>query len=438
MYQQERVLIGDTETLRISDVMKDGTRCTVLKPENWNGILLLDLDGTVNCTPEGPMAERIKRRLLAYFREGYAYGGIERDAVGYRFPDAVDMLVDVRNAFSGFYGEPRYTIAVGGSRGAFVGRFCMEMRPDVFSGALVYGGGGSGEIAAINSKLDGKFVMNVLLQPDEPLTLAYIRDLKDEERKLHLIVEKAKERPEGRARLALSAAIEQLPAWADPRKPEPAADDYEEQFRQLLSCFEFAQFNFGSYVIEQLVGGPFSWNDHTDYEDLLLRCGRKDFVLGMYEAAGLGMEGLKEDLLTLAAAPRIHAAPEAVRKAEKILSYSGTINGPIVNLENIGDQVDPESCKYAYRKTLEKRGNEDLLRVLWVRSSGHCHFTDSEILESLKVLIDRIQTGVWNDLSPEKLNASAVSLFGQPSHFFHYEPAEALHEWDFENWGSYH
>ncbi len=437
MFQKERFIVRNIEANRISDVLKDGTKCTVLKPDNWNGILLLDLDGTVNCTPEGPRAEMIERRLLAYFSEGYAYGGIERDAVGYRFPDAVNMLVDVRSAFSGFFGEPEYTIAVGGSRGAFVGRFCMELRPDIFSGALVYGGGGSGEIAAINSKLDGKFIMNTLLQPEEALILAGINDLKNEERKLHLMVETAKASRLGRARLALAAAIEQLPAWADPGSPEPAPEDYEEQFRQLLTCIEFAQFNFGSYVIEQLAGGSFSWNDTTNYEELLSRCGRKDFVIGMYETAGVGIEGLKKDLETLAATPRIHADPKAVSVVEKILSYAGTIEGPIVNLENIGDQVDPESCKYAYRDTLKKKGKEDLLRVLWVRSSGHCHFTDSEIMEALKVLTDRIRTGAWGDLSPEKLNEDAVSLFGTPAHFFRYEPAEALHSWDFENWDSY-
>ncbi|MBR6322182.1 MAG: hypothetical protein IKR59_04870, partial [Lachnospiraceae bacterium] len=167
MYKKDSVAIGGKNVPCIFDTLPDGTKCTVLKPENWNGILLLDLDGTSGCTPRGPRAERQESRLLAFFSQGYAYGGIEREAVGYRFPDAVQMLVDVRTSFIEFFGKPEYTIAVGGSRGAFVGRFCMERRPDVFSGAMIYGGGGSGEIAAINSKLDGKFILNTLLRPKE-------------------------------------------------------------------------------------------------------------------------------------------------------------------------------------------------------------------------------------------------------------------------------
>ena len=437
MYTTDEITMGSFALKRITDTLPDGTVCMVLKPENWNEILLLDLDGASNCMLEGPDPDRSQKRLEALFSAGYAYGGIQRMAVGYRFPDAVQMLVDVRSAFVSSFKEPAYTIAYGGSRGAFVGRFCMELRPDIFDGALVYGGGGSGEIAALNSKLDGRFVLNVLLCPEKPLTLANIESLEGEEEKIASAVETALASPLGRARLALAAAYQQLPAWADPEKEQPAADDYEEQFRQIASCFQFAQFTFGSVMIEQLAGGPVSWNTDTDYTDLLERSGRKDFVLAMYEAAGAGKEGLEKDLETLRKAPRIKADPQAVAKAEKLLSYTGQISGPVVNMDNIGDQVDPDSCKYAYKKTLQKRGREDLLKVLWVKSSGHCNFTDGEVLESLDVLVNRIRTGKWEELGFERLNALASGKHPSGAHFFGYEPMEALHEWDYENWDTY-
>ena len=436
MYQLDQEQIGAFLTDRITDILPDGTVCTVLKPENWNGTLLLDLDGATNCNPKGPFRERGIARLITLFEGGYAYGGIQRNAVGYRFPDAVQYLVNLRDAFTEHFGEPEYTVAYGGSRGAFVGRMCMEYRPDIFDGALVFGGGGSGEIAAINSKLDGKFVLNALLEPEEPITLAGIQDLQAEEEKTRKIIEEAAKTPLGRARLALSAAYEQLPAWADPSKPEPGKEDYEEQFAQLMTCIGFAQFNLGTYMIEQLAGGPFSWNTETDYEDLLERSGRKAFVEYLYEQAG-GADLLKNDLLLLRLTPRIAADPKAVAKAEKFLSYSGKIEGPVVNLENIGDQVDPESCKYAYRDTLKKRGKEDLLRVLWVHSSGHCNFSDAEVSEALAVLMNRVRSGSWGDLSPENLNREAAALNRGESRFFDYTPAEALHSWDFEQWDTY-
>ena len=436
MYQHDQYSVGQYRVDRITDTLPDGTACTVLKPDSWNGTLLLDLDGATNCNPGGPFREKGTKRLETLFSAGFAYGGIQRDAVGFRFPDAVQYLADVRSAFIEFFGKPEYTLAYGGSRGAFAGRMCMENRPDIFDGAMVFGGGGSGEIAAINAKLDGKFVLNTLLQPEEPITLAGIQDLQAEEEKTRKIIEEALKTPLGRARLALCAAYEQLPAWADPAKPEPLANDYEEQFRQLMTCIGFAQFHLGTYLIEQLAGGPFSWNYDTDYDDLLDRSGRKDFVEYMYARAG-GTELLGDDLLMLRIAPRIEADPKAVTKAEKLLTYTGNIEGPVLNLENIGDQVDPESCKYAYRDTLKKRGKEDLLRVLWVHSSGHCNFTEAEIAEALSVLMNRLRSGEWGDLSPENLNREAAALHLDESHFFPYLPEEALHSWDFSNWGSY-
>ena len=459
MYDFGTVSIGGYNVSRITSTLPDGTRCAAVKPDNWNGALLLDLDGAGACTTEGPSAAINAPRLAALFSLGYAYGGIERDRVGYRFPDAVDMLAGVKDAFAERFSEPEFTIAVGGSRGAFVGRFCAEKRPDVFSGALVYGGGGSGEIAALNSKLDGKWALNALLAPQRPLTLAGMTDLAAEEDKLHELIETAKGTPLGRARLALAAAFEQLPAWADPSSPEPGRTDWNGQFAQLLTCFQFAQFNFGTYTIEKLAGGPVSWNTDTDYRRLLADSGREDFVRGMYAPAGEG--ALEKDLDTLEKAPRVKADPKAVAAAEKLMTYTGDLRVPVVNLENIGDQVDPESCKYAYRATLAKRGREDMLRVFWAHSSGHCNFTNAEYITALGALMDRIRTGAWGDTSPEKLNAAAKELslpvvpglkMGMPprpetdeeaaanareSRFFDYAPAKALHAWDFEDWDTY-
>ena len=461
MYTQDQVTLGGRTVARIFTTLPDGTRSAAVRPENWNGTLLVDLDGADCCRPDAPMAAFQAPRLAAYFAKGYAYGGINRDAVGYRFPDAVQMLVDLKDAFANAFGAPEYTIAIGGSRGAFVGRMCMELRPDVFAGALVYGGGGSGEIAALNAKLDGKWTLNALLEPDEPLILANVPDLAAEERKLGAIFDRACATPLGRARLALAAAFEQLPAWADPNAPEPAADDWAEQFRQLCTCFQFAQFNFGTYTIEQLAGGAISWNTGIDYAELLERSGRKDFILGMYSLAGVGAEGLEADLKRLAAAPRVQADPAAVSRAEKYLTYKGELRGPVVNLDNIGDQVDPESCKYAYRDTLRKKGSADLLRVLWVHSSGHCNFTNAEMLEALEVLMRRVKQGAWGDLSPARLNGEAAALDlpvlpgvrpgpsprpetaaeaeqnARAARFFEYVPAPALRAWDFENWDTY-
>ncbi len=99
---------------------------------------------------------------------GYAYGGISRSPVGYDFPKAVDDLIAVRELFSAQHGTPSRTIAWGASRGAFVGRLCLELHPDVFDAAIVMAGGGAGEIGVLNSKLDSLFTLKTLVNPTSP------------------------------------------------------------------------------------------------------------------------------------------------------------------------------------------------------------------------------------------------------------------------------
>ena len=458
MYTYEKTEIGGIQAERLSHLMEDGTQCAILKPEeNWNGTILLDLDGGGACMG-GPMAMFSAPKIAMYLSLGYAYGGITREPVSYRFTEAVDRLLLVRDAFIQKFGVPKHTVVVGGSRGAFVGRIAMERYPDIFEGALVDSGGGGGEIAALNSKLDAKWCLNTLVKPERPLQLVNLDSLEAEEERLGELVALADSTPLGRARLALAAALEQFPAWALPTEPEPAEDDWDAQYQMQQACFQMAQFTLGTAMIEKIAGGVISWNHGVDYTELLERCGRKDFVLAMYEKAGVGVAGLEADLAELEKAPRIHANPEAVAKAEKDLSYTGKISGPVVNMDNIGDQIDPAPSKYAYRDTLRNAGTEDLLRVLWVRSAGHGNFNNAERAAALTTLMNRIETGQWGDTSPVVMNALAESIEfvkvelpppppGMPAlfrgedqerpRFMEYEPVGAMHNWDGSNWDSY-
>ena len=75
-------------------------------------------------------------------------------------------------------------------------------------------------------------------------------------------------------------------------------------------------------------------------------------VEALYAKAGLN---LKDDFETLAKAPRIKADPGAVRRAEVMMTYTGRIQDPLVNVDN-DDPVDPASDKLAYVQTLKEAG----------------------------------------------------------------------------------
>ena len=105
------------EPLTISGKLVDGTSYRVTKPENWNGTVVLDLDGGI------PPTRGFTRWMLDH---GYAQGGTTRGACGYNFPQCVDNLVEVRRLFGERFGLPKRTIITGGSRGGFVARLALE------------------------------------------------------------------------------------------------------------------------------------------------------------------------------------------------------------------------------------------------------------------------------------------------------------------------
>jgi pimeloyl-ACP methyl ester carboxylesterase len=440
----------------ISGTLPDATPWAMVKPiSNWNGTIILDLDGSsVKLPPPSvpnpnPAQSKVVQWLLDH---GYAYGGTNRLLVAYNFPKAVENLVTVRSLFSAQYGVPARTIAWGSSRGGFVGRLCMELRPDIFNGAIVMAGGGGGEIAVLNSKLDSLFVLKTLVDPTSPLKIVGVpnitADKTAEDNALIALVNKANLTPEGRARLAFAAAVEQFAPWTVAGTLEPAAKDYDAQYAQLVA---FAFGNVMNYVfanpivvrapIEELAGGVVSWNQGIDYTEMLARSGRADFVKAMYKKAGLN---LVADLRTLAKAPRIAADPDAVAKAEKLMSYTGEINGPVINIDNIGDPVDPPSMKLAYRDTVNRAGNGKLFRLVWVRRSAHGGQSDLERIAAFTTLINRLDTGKWGDTSADAMNALAQEIATQPNVFTDLNPLfikfhadKLLRQWDVSNWDTY-
>jgi pimeloyl-ACP methyl ester carboxylesterase len=433
----------------IGTLSDDGTPWAVVTPKpltSWNGTIILDLDGNSVRTS----LSSAQNWLLV---NGYAYGGTNRSPVNYNFVKAVDHLVTVRQEFINYYGQtPVRTIAWGLSRGGFVGRLCMEFRPEIFDGAIIMAGGGGGEIAVLNSKLDSLFVLKTLVDPTSPLQIVGVPNIPAattaETTALTNLVNLANSTAEGRARLALAAAIEQFAPWTVSGTTEPAPDDYDAQYAQLVLSLPFVGINyvFANPIvvrapIEELAGGVVSWNHGVNYSVMLIRSGRYNFVKAMYKKAGLS---LMADLLTLRDAPRIMADPTAVAKAEKIMSYTGEIYGPIINLDNIGDPVDPPSMKIAYNDTVRAAGNNKLLRIVWVRRAGHGGQSDLEKVAAFVTLINRLDTGKWGDTSAGGMTALAQQIASETNPFssvdtlfIKYHAPKLLRPWDVSDWDSY-
>ena len=120
--------------------------------------------------------------------------------------------------------------------------------------------------------------------------------------------------------------------------------------------------------IERIARGNVSWNTDSDYEDLLNRSGRREMVEALYNSAGLSLAG---DLELLANTPRISANAGAIRRIEPMMTYTGRIQDPLMNLDN-DDVVDPAADKLAYLDTLRNAGTDHLFRLIWTDIAGSC------------------------------------------------------------------
>ena len=426
----------------IGGTLADGTRWQVLKPANWNGTLLLDLDGAGNARPAtGTGAPPVPGGAFTQWllAQGYAYGGVQREPVGYDFPRAVDYLIGVRESFIARWGKPRRTLATGGSRGAFVVRKALELRGDVFDGGFLNSGGGAGEIAVLNNKLNALFVLKTLVDPASAMKLVGV-DAQADAVALTELVRKANATPQGRARLGLAAAVQQFSLWSTRGKPKPAPFDYDGQLDQIAENFVFATAVPVRAGVERVAGGNVSWNTGVDYAALLRLSGRTAMVEALYAKAGIG---LADDLATLARAPRIKADPAAVRRAEPLMTYTGKISDPLVNVDN-DDPVDPASDKLVYLDTLKAAGTDGLFRLIWTDLPGHGGQSNLDRAVGFTLLIDRLDRGRWGDTSlptlrklGEQIARSSPVDLGQLTVFDPGKLAPAPNRWDARNWRRY-
>ena len=418
----------------------------VIKPANWNGTLVLDLDFA-------PGGYSLTQRTW-FLERGYAIGGIQRtqNETAYELKKYVDDLVQVRqNLIDAGASTPTRTIAFGASRGGFVARMAVQYRPDIFKGSVAFAGGGSGVIAAWLGKAEAVWALKTLVDPTAPLAINNLPDIPpgatygpnyQQDVALGQLVTKARSTPQGMARLVLAAALEQATGW--PSGPtQPAAGDYETQGNLIASSFAFGNPQFVHKEIEVMAGGPVTWNHGIDYRKSLLRSGDIDRVEYWYAKAGLDLE---QDLRTLNETPRFAADPAAVHRVEQIGTFTGRTGGPVLSIKTIGDAADSIALDEAYERTFEAAGTERQLRTAFIGRAGHSTQTLRERLTAFETLIERLDTRRWPDTSPAAMNARGATIaegtsipdadFGATA-YIPFEPIPALRTWDFTNWGEY-
>jgi hypothetical protein len=310
----------------------------------------------------------------------------------------------------------------------------LQEHPRRFTAALPMCGVLSGGVGTWNQALDGAFAIQQLLAQGTGLQVVHITDPTANLTLGEQLMAAAQSTPQGRARIALAAALGDIPGWFDPASAEPAPTDYAAQEANQFSWETQVDLPFVLALraeLEARAGGNPSWNTDVDYRKQLERSIDADEVKALYDQAGLSLDA---DLATLDSAPRIAADPGAVRYLTRNIVFDGDLGDrPVLTLHTTGDGLVVDENEQAYRDVVKDAGDKKLLRQAFVHRAGHCTFTPAETISAFEALVLRIDTGKWRT-DPDELNAGAAAL-GQPYNtttpgYIEFEPSKFLRPYD--------
>ncbi len=384
-----------------------GARYRVDWPEDWNETLLI-YSRPIPVGPDDPPWPDDDPFIADMVGAGYAVAG-SANTIFWPMQLALDSIEPLIEAADAATGRPRHRIGFGFSIGGFITAGIVQRFPGLLSGALPMCGNLAGAISVHNRELDIAFVLTTLLAPDGDLELVRITDPDANLERARALLGQANATPAGRARLALAAAVGNIPGWHDASTHEPATDDIAARFANQVAWYDevgFLVYFWAREQVERQAGGNVSWNTDTDYGQLLHGSITRDIVEAMYRAADLSLE---DDLATLASAPRIEADPAAVEYLERHIVFDGELGGvPVLTVHTDGDGLVTPDNEHAYAEVVRAAGNEELLRQVYVHRGGHCSFTSAEVATVLAALVERVESGGWPDLSAATLNAAAA------------------------------
>ena len=355
---------------------------------------------------------------------------------GWALQQAFHDQIALLDYFNQTCGHPRQTLAWGYSMGGMITAGLVQLYPHLFAGAVPMCGLLSGSVGLFNIQLDGLFAFNLLLA-NGSLQVANFTDPNAELAKAEGILAAAQKTPEGRARIALFSALEDVPGWFTTGSPEPGPQDYagQEQSQYLAAQVDLFFDISAMAEAEARAGGNYSWNVGVNYPQQFAGSVDREETAALYKQAGLD---LHKDLQTIQKAPRVSADPGAVRYMQKYIVFNGNLDIPVLTMHTTADPLVFNQVEQAYASVVQANGNGRWLRQIFVQRAGHCAFTSAENLTALHTLIHRLQTGRWDGSTDPALLNQEAAAYGPtynvlppattvvPSAFTFYRPAPFL------------
>lgn len=348
--------------------------------------------------------------------------------------EAVPDQLATLDTFTARFGRAGRTIAWGTSYGGLVTTALAERHANRLTGSVSMCGLVQGGVANWNSTLDPVLALKTLLAPGSGIRLTGLPDpaaAAQASDAMAAVLTEAQQTADGRARIALAAALHNIPGWNDPAQPRPAPTDWDAQqsgqYQAVVGLVKFPAFVWRQEA-ESRAGGNMSWNTGVDYHAMLRNSPYLKEVEELYAKAGLS---LKSDLNTLDKAPRTRADAKAVDWMSRTSSFTGRLTKPQLDIHTTGDALIPVQSESAYRRTATAAGSASLLRQRYVDNAGHCTFSPGEQIAALHTLEDRIATGHWTGSDPDALNSRAIEADpGSPARYLPYSPARYPRPYD--------
>jgi len=403
---------GTGSVTTVNGKLADGATFKIQCPaRTWNGTLFLYSHGYVVPGTNNPaldVGDPVTGSWL--LNHGFALAGSSYATTGWAIQQALPDQINTLNRFASTFTQPTRTIAWGHSLGGIITAGLIQRYPSRFNAALPMCGVLSGGVATWNVAADAAFAFQQLIDPS--VTVVDITNPGANLIGALTAAASAQKTKQGRARLALVAALGDTPGWFTPLSPEPGATNFAAQeanqfewFSQVDGPFIFAL----RAELEARAGGNVSWTTGVNYTTQLAMSADSTEVAALYKAAGLN---LSADLAKVQTATQITADPTAVQYLEHNIAFDGKISIPVLTMHTTGDGLVVPENEQAYRSVVRHAGNASLLRQIFVHRAGHCAFTPAETITAARVLLHRLDTGNWTATAtdPASLNKRAAAL----------------------------
>jgi len=401
---------------QVTGVFDDGQEWQISIPADWNGVVINDLDAVGN-------VEGADMRSSYFLDHGYAYTGTRRHPdrnVNWDPQAESDNMVRVLDLFAAQFDAPKYTIQFGCSGGGSVGLSVAEDHPDRFDGVISMHASTPVELA--NMRLDLAVALKALLDPEGELKPIIAEGEQSAAGQAwRAMLEAAMETPEGRARMALAAAVAQYPLWGSQGNPEAENVDWSDaeavQDAMMRVALDGALRAVTGRPMWDNPAGVMSWTSGIDYHAFYANADerQRELVAQMYTAAGLDPDtDIAADIDRINDWPRIEATAEGIAYF-RTRTHTGNIGTPVLHMSNIGDGGTPAAVMAGYQMKIEAEGTGELYRQAFINASGHCTFNAAELAAATQTMMNRLETGEWVGVDPEAMNARGqASGLGEP------------------------